>query len=270
MRAKSRLTGSFPTRLYGRLRKLANPEKPLFVGDAAGGVRFLGDFRDYPSVSHVLNPAWNEPIAAFLADRVAEREGIFVDVGANIGFVSAFVWKRVGRSIVSVEPVPQTAFLARGTLRLNRADVVLHEIAAGDEEAEVLFQASLGNSAVASLHRHDFGYLGEWSEIRVPMRRLDSLIGPETPISVMKFDVEGAEPRAIAGAMKAIGRSRPTLVFEYTPQTAALNRYDLDALCASLATLGYRFEVLHQGGGLTSLSGTELREQVNIVARVVS
>jgi len=76
-------------------------------------------------------------------------------------------------------------------------------------------------------------------EIRVPIRRLDDLVGTETA-DVVKIDVEGAELAVLRGGKALLARDKPTIMFESGPEEVGdysktaiwewLDRADYDVL----------------------------------------
>jgi hypothetical protein len=76
---------------------------------------------------------------------------------------------------------------------------------------------------------------GTRRRLRVAQTTLDAFVerSGEAPDWV-KLDVEGAEPRALAGATRTLRRSRPHIIFECWPGPAR------EALARAFAAEGYR------------------------------
>ena len=82
----------------------------------------------------------------------------------------------------------------------------------------------------------------------VPTFRLDDLV--DTPVGLLKIDVEGAEARVVGGARKLIERHRPVV-------TTELSEAMLDAVSGMTPTeyldyfhsLGYSLAVIDRAGG---------------------
>src|SRR5690606_30551618 len=116
---------------------------------------------------------------------VADREGLFVDVGANLGNHTVYFAQVLGREVVAVEPEPMNASLLRDNVALNSLEdrVEIHNRAAMSEPGfVVLEQAIEGNRGTFSAKEAAEG---------IEAVTLDSLVGDEQ-VALIKIDVEGA------------------------------------------------------------------------------
>lgn len=143
------------------------------------------------------------------------REGdLFLDVGANIGSYTVLASGVAGARTWAFEPDPETCRDFARNVAVNRLDakVVLHQVALGSEDGEILFTSGDGamNKVASDGDRH---------VQRVPQRRLDSLIGDESPIFI-KLDVEGYEEQVLRGAANTLGNpSLKLIALEGTSET---------------------------------------------------
>ncbi|MGY2064411.1 FkbM family methyltransferase [Blastococcus sp. SYSU DS0619] len=211
---------------FARLRADVPPGRPYFTGTLTGGVQYLGDARDWPSALHAVDPGCNSTLIDALAVELSRRPGDYLDVGTNIGVVAASMAAHLGPAgqVLAFEPSPETMRLAASTIALNDApNVTLFNAAVSDSDGSLVFNATPGNSAIASARRHAFGLLNEWQQVTVPAIRLDTLhaAGELDGVSLLKIDVEGHEPDVLRGALEFIAAVRPTVVYEYTPVAAA-------------------------------------------------
>lgn len=206
---------------FARLREQVDPERPYFIGELASGVGFAGDARDYPTALHALHPDCNATLIEGLLKALGDRSGDVIDVGANLGVVSASVANCLGSrgTVVAIEPSPSTALVTAATLALNGIENArLLQAAASDRKGELTFYAAEGNSAVASAVRHDFAYLNTWREITVTALPVDALCLDK--VALIKIDVEGYERAVLRGAIETIRRCAPIVVYEFTPVVA--------------------------------------------------
>jgi FkbM family methyltransferase len=231
---------------FASLRERVDPERPFFTGELSTGVRFAGDARDFASALHAVYPDWNSTLVSGLIEALGERSGCVVDVGANLGVVSASVARRLGArgEVLALEPSTQTSLLAAATFALNGVDNVrLLVAAASDAAGEVTFHEAPGNSAVASLVEYGFPYLNTWRDVTVPAVTLDDL-GLED-VAAIKVVVEGHEPAVLRGARATIRRCSPLVVFEFTPVVAEKLGWSAEASMQSLnAARAYAFRAL--------------------------
>lgn len=129
----------------------------------------------------------------------------FVDVGANIGSLTLVGARQVGDygTVYSYEPHPKTFKFLRENILLNGAgNVRAMNCALGTQSGEVSFSdrsADDQNSVTAD------------GSIKVPLRTLDSLV-PDTPISLLKIDVEGYEKFVLSGASQVLDNTSNVMI----------------------------------------------------------
>lgn len=144
----------------------------------------------------------------FAPDLFAPREDeVFVDCGAYDGdTVKRFLAFSGGRfrRIFALEPDPATLVRLRqfvaGLAPEIASRIEVLPLAAADRDGTLRFAADGSLSSAA----------GATGEIEVEARRLDGMLGDAAP-TLLKMDIEGAEPGALEGARDAIRRGRPVL-----------------------------------------------------------
>jgi FkbM family methyltransferase len=187
------------------------------------------------------------PFGRYVASTL-ETGQVFLDIGANVGFYSLFAAQRVGPTgrVFSFEPDPMTfESLDRSVKRNGFGWVSCVNAALSDREAEMpFFTVSDGSahSLVPEIERRAGRYSG-----KVPVRvtRLDDLTreGTVLPprIDLIKIDVEGEEPRTVAGMRATLERfAYPRVWAEVRGprgSTRAPNTYA--AVARELRELGY-------------------------------
>lgn len=137
----------------------------------------------------------------------------FLDVGANIGWMSLVASKAVGEGgkVYAIEANPHTLPILQHNLSLNDVkNVEVLGVAVSDQPgAALLYENWNVNRGGASLLSQD----GE-KGIEVQVETLDRLFDPETPLHVVKIDVEGLEPQVITGGKEWFSKQRPVFIFE--------------------------------------------------------
>jgi FkbM family methyltransferase len=135
---------------------------------------------------------------------VAKRGGMFVDVGANMGYFSLLWLQHSGNRVVAFEPVPRNCERLRLNFQNNGcADRVrLLQAACGDAPGELKLdlgpeaQTGWGSLAVGDASRC----------IDVDVCRVDDVLGGDERIAIMKIDTEGADPLVLRGCEKLLRR----------------------------------------------------------------
>lgn len=163
-----------------------------------------------------------------------------LDVGANIGTVSAILSREAGPAgrVVAIEPVMIDAL--RHNVALNRlGNVQVVECAIGDEPGELEIAIAPGSGGISS----SFVSREPWqSELRkVPVKPLDAVVDELglDRVDFVKVDVEGFEEQVIAGARRTVERFRPrwSISSYHRDRTGAMQ---YPTLIRRLKDLGYR------------------------------
>ncbi|MGA8763825.1 MAG: FkbM family methyltransferase [Candidatus Sulfotelmatobacter sp.] len=158
----------------------------------------------------------HEPhLQKIIRECVAAGDTVY-DIGANIGYVSLLLAKRVGASgrVVAFEPVPQNIASLRRNIAVNRINnVQLLEFAASDKPGEAVIRIA-ENLATASLvwHRNDPCA----TELGIQTVAIDQLVdaGELGRPTFVKIDVEGAESAVLNGMRRTISAARPVVFIE--------------------------------------------------------
>jgi FkbM family methyltransferase len=177
-----------------------------------------------------------------LARAVVPRDGVFIDVGANVGIHTLAIARHVseGGAVVAFEPHPINYRLLVHNLKQNQ----LHHVAAenfGLADAPATLTgtgcADGGNWSLASQGDYRFD---------VRLVRLDDYLRdhPLPRLDLMKMDIEGAEVRALRGARQTIKRFRPLIVFEVCPSWLVKMQTSITEVFAELLERGYSIHPL--------------------------
>lgn len=179
---------------------------------------------------------WEPHVEKLLNERVQPGTRV-MDIGANIGYFSAVMARRVGAAgrVWSFEPVPSTYAQLCLCRAFNHFDQITPlNLALGDENGTVTLHYDTSMMGSASIHGHMSGEQRLSAEVAV--RRLDDLCaeGIVGAPDLIKIDVEGHEYAVFDGARAMLARARPQIVFEYNRAAAAAAGWDLAKLVALL------------------------------------
>lgn len=167
------------------------------------------------------------------------KEGIAIDVGANIGNHTIF-FSKIFPQVIAFEPAPRNCWILKANLHLNRiSNVTLVEKGLGAKEEFLLLGNDDPENTNNGFSLEPVGYsqtLGNSRQIEV-VRGDDELetLGVECEIAIIKVDVEGFEPRVLQGLEKTILKHHPIIFWEaFTHETANTSVEILQAM-------GYRY-----------------------------
>ncbi|MGK6310106.1 FkbM family methyltransferase [Variovorax sp. DT-64] len=164
---------------------------------------------DYPLLATLIDVGELEAGTRQLIQRLVRPGQTFIDVGANVGMhtlAAASVMNGRGR-IVAFEPHPVTHALLRKSLLINgfAALAETHQAAASNRTGRMPLHlgATSGHHSLYPLE----GEAPTAATVEVPLVRLDDMIEGNTPVDLIKIDVEGAELEVLEGAIATIGRN---------------------------------------------------------------
>lgn len=150
-----------------------------------------------------------DSLAAALA-LVGRRDGVFVDVGANVGVFALVVAGVTGRRCLAFEPLPAAAEVLEATVRRHRLEVEVSRVALADRAGTAEFFVSATTDSSSGL---DAKFRPSSSSFAVTLARLDDVLGDRAPC-LIKIDTETTEPAVLAGTSATIARHRPPVLVE--------------------------------------------------------
>ncbi len=172
-----------------------------------------------------------------------------IDVGANIGFFTLLMARRVGPqgSVWAFEPSPQIRARLRRNIELNGlTNVTVRDEALSDTDgSRRFFGGSDDHSGLASLR--PLAASNGTYEVRTA--KLTSCIPPSLRPRLIKIDIEGAEHLAALGMHELLAAQQPDLILEVTDAFLRELGSSAPELHAFLRGLGYAIYVI-DGKGL--------------------
>ncbi len=238
--------------------KLKNPdhaltsESTIVIKPLPSGLRLCLDLSDHVIGLAILRDRYERHELQF-AMSVLRAGDAAIDVGAHIGLFALHMAEAVGPpgSVVAFEPLGRNANLLDMAIRENRFDARLRLERAGVSDtpgyATLHFARETLNTGGAYIGEADPS-LGALASEVVPVVRLDDYRGPR-PVRLVKMDVEGGEPRVVAGARRLLEADHPVLIAEVHPeQLRRVSGVGPDALLGELARLGYTAHRIDENG----------------------
>ncbi len=155
------------------------------------------------------------------------EDGMFVDIGANIGNHTLYYAKILKRKVYAFEPIQNNYKLLKHNILLNGVyeSVKSFNFALGSRDTTVLMSQNYEDNA------------GTWSIVApcgdIVVHPLDSVIDKED-VAYIKIDVEGKELDVLKGAKKTIERCKPVVSTEFHFGS------EFEKIDAFLSKLGYK------------------------------
>ncbi|MBO1073732.1 FkbM family methyltransferase [Roseomonas marmotae] len=144
------------------------------------------------------------------------RDGVCLDIGANIGLTAVLLSLLCPDGhVYAFEAVPRMAALIRATLVENGiTNCTVVNLAVGDAPGEVrFFDSGVGSHAITDEH-----LAPPDTTLIVPVVTLDDYLFDTAKVErvdFVKMDIEGFEPRALAGGPRFLERFRPPVLMEF-------------------------------------------------------
>jgi FkbM family methyltransferase len=171
-----------------------------------------------------------DPREMFTWRRTLRADGLFIDVGANVGTYTLWA-AELGAEVIAVEPAEDTYALLLENIALNGYDrVTAVRAAAGDHCGTARFTTGLdaGNCLAAD------------GSVVTELVTVDSLLGSRSAAG-LKVDVEGFEIDVLQGAVRALAEQRINLIqLEWNEMSMPAVGTDRRPVAEFLAGYGYR------------------------------
>ena len=167
-----------------------------------------------------------EPNEFALFDRLLESGMTVVDIGANDGFYTSLAAAKVGAGgrVISFEPSPREFERLTANVALNRFENV-ETVRKGVAE-----RAGTASFKIAGYEHEGQNTLGDFvwdvresTEETIELTTLDEELAGRnlTRLDVIKIDIEGAELRALRGAVETLKKWRPVMLLEMLEKAMA-------------------------------------------------
>ena len=207
----------------------------------------------------IRSGALSEPELELLGRAVTPGDTV-LDVGANHGMWTRALSEAAGPDgrVYAFEPVPYTADTLASVIRIFRLrNVTVVRKGCGERGERVSFAVPIQDSGVtdaALAHlatRSDAGG-GRSRTIETDLVALDDLLPELDEVSLLKLDIEGAEPYALRGARALLERDAPTVICELAEELLAGFGLEVRDVVEPLTALGY-LPLRYEDGRLVGL-----------------
>lgn len=142
-----------------------------------------------------------------------KENGVFVDIGANIGKYSIVLGRQLKKGkVVSIEAERGNFETLKKNIGLNKLENIFPmNVACSNKEGKLTFYID-----PYSTGGHSLKPLKENKKVEVDAKKLDSILKilKIKKVDLIKIDVEGAELEVLKGATSTLKKSHPKIIFE--------------------------------------------------------
>jgi FkbM family methyltransferase len=186
-----------------------------------------------------------EPNELTWMSEVLARGMTMIDVGAHMGLYSMIASKLVGESglVIAVEPSVRefqrlTSHVALNGLHNIRCLQMAASDSSGWAKLRVAWEWNSGHNTLGRSLGREVVPVGE-EDVRT--ESIDALVANQglERVDLVKIDVEGHEPKVLAGAIETLTRFRPRLLVEVSEETLRRQGASVEAVLAFLEGYGY-------------------------------
>lgn len=210
------------------------------------GITFNIDLSLDPAMHNMYFGAYQPDIIGLLRKYLREGD-TFIDVGANVGYISAIALGLVGKSgeVHAFEPVPRYANYLQYVRSQNpEYQLYINELALGDkDETSTIAVTKLDNIGWNTMVP---GFMREQmiaEKLEVKVTTLSSYLASRTveKLRLIKIDTEGYEYRVMKGFRKYLEKAEvlPILIIEVAPTAYPKLNISLVEFMELMTGLGY-------------------------------
>lgn len=182
-----------------------------------------------------------------LAKKIIKPGMIIIDIGAHIGYYTRIFSKLVGKKgvVYAFEPEEENFNLLKKNVK-NLKNVKIIKKALSDREGFIDFYVSQNNTGLHSVLPSDL----RKNKISMPAQTLDSFVENEKiqKVDLIKMDIEGGEPFALAGAKNLLRQPSLMIIMEFTPSNFNVSHVSPVDFLQNLSGLGFCiYRIKNQG-----------------------
>ncbi|HEY5851876.1 MAG TPA: FkbM family methyltransferase [Lysobacter sp.] len=205
----------------------------------------------FPMIDQVMREhirhsgSWEPDIGKAITRFLPPSGGVFLDIGANVGYFSCLVARQFpGCQVHAFEPHPLTYQILQLNSWQYRRQIQPWPCALGDKLSTVALEVSTNNlgdtRASAPTER-------QRASIVSTAISLDELM-PDLKADVIKIDVQGAELSVLRGLMGVVRNSPGVKVItEFSPGLLEDSYVEPQAILEALRSLGFNIHLLRSG-----------------------
>lgn len=247
------------------IKKIEIIDDNILMTSRESDIKIICNPHDYRIIPiEILNFGFYEKEEMDIVLKLVEEGFYFYDIGANIGWYSINIAKKVENiKIFAFEPIPKTYNYLKKNIKLNNlSHIHTFNFGLSDEDNEFKFYYYPEGSVNASLA--NLSERQSVEEVPCTVKKLDNFV-QDKPIDFIKCDVEGAELLVFKGGLKSITKNKPIIFTELLRKWAFKFDYHPQDVVEMLMNLGYSCYII-EGKNLLKIDNiTEETVQTNFL-----
>jgi FkbM family methyltransferase len=188
-----------------------------------------------------------DPNLVILTNALLPKDGIFIDAGANMGYVSLLASRAIGNEghIFALEPSSRDFARLKDNINLNNLGDIISSYRLSISDKNGKAQLLIADEERSALNTLGFEIgckgVGKIGVEEVETITTDSLIDREKikRVDLIKLDIEGSEFNALKGARNVIEKFRPSLIIRVNSNTLKTCNADCDKLQKIIGEMRY-------------------------------
>lgn len=192
-----------------------------------------------------------DPNVAVVIDSLLPQKGVFIDVGANMGYLSMIASRAVGElgKVYALEPSKRDFLRLVDNINLNGlTNVYSHNLAVLDINKKLEMNIAGEERSALNTFGREFSYKGteKLGTEMVQAVTIDGFVDTEDieKVDLIKLDIEGSELLALKGARDTVEKFRPVIILGLNKESLAANGCNVEDLKKLLQELRYKAYVL--------------------------
>jgi FkbM family methyltransferase len=199
--------------------------------------------------------------------KIIKPGGVFIDIGANIGYFSLLIANNVPTAkVISFEPARDIFLKLKENISINNIkNITPFNAAIGEmNEEKELFISGADNLGMSSFQQPE-NFSGKKEIVQV--LTIDDWFKRAglAKIDVIKLDVEGSELSALKGMSEVLQSFKPMVIVEINPETLAMFGLKSATIHNYLDKFNFKGFIISEAGELTKIGENEINETVNVL-----
>lgn len=189
--------------------------------------------------------------AVLLFEKYLKPGDIYIDIGANYGYMAINAKRLVGATgtVIAIEPEPRVLNLLKFNADLNKCRMNIVQKAISDSEGESSFNVAteIGLSRLDNLRNNTFGMILQ-EKVIIQKTTLDKLVAdliPNKDIRLVKMDVEGHELSILRGATLVVANCKTIFILEINHGALLQNDIAFKDILEFFLTRSYKVFRIH-------------------------